>query len=273
MRKLFNEYGLFLLAVITGAVIIAGVFHTLNDSSFINTVLFTQSDRIDMATAEQEAVTDETIYTDGFKFQMGVFDAVVKYGSGTFDYMNYIKPSSENGNIGKCVSTCFVVTATPIDKDKNETGPAVDISRFLTMDFVDSAGISEEFNSKIPGEHNVTYTLRWNGFNIKKTQKVYVLDDPNKPNISDPDLLNNMIMGSIVDKSGNPIANERVRLQSNSADGTTLSFDTVTSESGSFTFYGMPADQDYEIVALSHSEIDSIFIYYEGGQVSVGKLS
>lgn len=272
MRKLFNEYGLFLLAFITGAVILWGVFSTLQNSSFINTVLFTQEDNIEMATAEQEAVTDETIYTDGFMFKMGTTDVIVPY-NGEYDFLSHIKPTQANGNIGTCTGTnCFAITATPIDKDKNPTGDEVDVSRYLTYDFVDSAGISAEFDSSVIGEHAITYTLRWNGFNIKKTQKIYVLDDPNKPDLSDPDLYNNMVMGSVVDGNQKGIGNVRVRLQSNSENGSSWSFDTVTSSSGSFTFYGMPKDQDYEIV-LQGYDANSVFFYYEGGQVSVGKIS
>lgn len=264
MRKLFNQYGLALLVCITGAIILSCCFSILSNSKLFNQYFLTSKDQSDIAVANQEAVEDSTIYTDNWEFEMDLFDVVLEYGE-NYDFNNYISTKG-------CTDKCFSVKAYSIDKDKNRTGSEYELSDFLTYEFIDEAGVTTPFDSSKSGAHLITYTLRWNGYNVKTTKNIYVKENPNIPDLTDKDLLNNMVKGTLVDEEQKGLAETRIRLIGTDQDGNMLSFDTVTSKSGSFVFYGMPKEQDYAIVVVGYEDTAVTSFYYEGGDLSIGQI-
>lgn len=214
MRKFFAKYGWTLVYLITSVVSIGMFMSIFTDSSVTQSTAMQNIDQSATADIVYQKTEVPTVNKDDFV----VYNEILPLNS-DFDYRDYVTVSSSNGVILNSYVSCREVVSYDYSNRKEIT------KRIDTAGNVyDSENHIERKFTSVAGEHELIYTLNWNGYTITKRVTFSVSENESLP-VSSP--LDN---SSVVLVSGEAF-NEKIP-----ATAKTVRFTDVTPEWASQTY-------------------------------------
>lgn len=249
MKTFFEEYGITLLVSFTGIIIIGMLIGILNNSPLVESVFVLGNSSNQTGLGVQDTADDESIKTQKLKPVLITHDIIVEYGS-TFDEKMYFGDS--------CTENCFQAY---VELD----GVKQDLSDYVTVRTEDG----DPVDTTITGEHTLEYQLSWNSEFVTNTVRLFVMEDPNAPDVDDEDILNNYVRGVLKDVDGNGVE-AHLQLRAATEDGTALVFNAQSGSSGSFIIYGIKPGITYELYVVGYEGTPISTFLYEGGAYNIG---
>ena len=171
MRKFFAKYGWTLVYLIT-SVISIGMFMSIFTNSAVTES--TAMQKIDQ-TATADVVYQKSEVPTVSKEDFIVYNEILPLNS-DFDYRDYVTVTASNGLILNSYVSCREVVYYDYTQ-KKEITKRIDTSGNV---YDSSDHIERKFTAE-SGEHELIYTLNWNGFVITKRVTFMVSENENLP--------------------------------------------------------------------------------------------
>ena len=243
MEKLFKEYGLAALVMITGTISVMIMYGLLSSSDFADALFLTNSGHQYTMIGVQDVAKDEDIATQTIVPTLEVKDIILDYGV-IFDWKACFSSSCRGDN-------CFEAYV-------ELNGTKVDLKDYVTI------SLEKPVNTLKAGSYKVTYNLRWNGYHILDETYVHVLEDPNATDFDNEMIKGNYVRGRIGDSNCEPVE-AKIQIYTASDDGTALVYSGMSNQYGEFMIYGLKSGILYDVLVLGHDDIVVPSFMYEGG--------
>ena len=251
MEKLFKEYGLSELVVITGTITVIIMYALLSNGALSEALFLTDNVHQYAMIGVQEVAKDEAIASQTLVPKLKVKDVIVDYGD-IFDWKEKFSSSCSGDQ-------CFEAYV-------ELNGSKVDLKDYVTAKFERPVDTSKA------GSYKATYHLRWNGYHIVSDTYIYVLEDPNATDFDNEEIKGNYVRGTIGDSNCEPVE-AKIQIYAASDDGTALIYSGMSNQHGEFMIYGLKGGISYDVLILGHDDIIVPSFFYEGGGYNLEILS
>ncbi|MBP3399823.1 MAG: hypothetical protein J6K75_08700 [Erysipelotrichaceae bacterium] len=251
MGKLFREYGLAALVVITGTITVIIMYGLLSNGDLADALFLTDDRHQYTMIGVQDVAKDDEIITQTIEPTLDVRDLIVDYGE-VFNWQLKFDPSCSG-------DTCF-------DAYVMLNGTKVELKDYVTVE------LERPIDTNKAGSYQITYNLRWNGYHIRSERYVHVLEDPNATDFDNEAIKGNYVRGLIGDESCKPVE-AKIQIYSSNEDGSALVYSGMSNQYGEFMIYGLKSGVLYDVLVLGHDDIIVPPFFYEGGGYNLDVLS
>lgn len=161
MKQFFSKFGWTLIYLIMSVMSIALVMFIINNPQITESKVVQSLDQTTTAKQVYEKSEVPTVKTSDFNVENQIISPDTE-----FDYSDFADAKSSNGIDLKQYITCREIISY------NDNGKALDhLGNVMNEDET----IDYKLSSK-RGEHDLVYTLNWNGITLSKKAKIYVND-------------------------------------------------------------------------------------------------